>query len=218
MFLTNLRPAIEGLTDAEMNDFALDFDAIAGVIPAEVEINGEIISGDDATVTANLPSEPGQEKELQQIKLKKKNDVWIIQTVDADAEKKIKAEGKQYFYNLRMQSHEDDAKNSLEQIAKAQVVYSMQNNGEAADLATLVAAKLVDSDLTNSSSQGYAFSLTLSENKRRYTVTATPVEYGRSGRQSYILEIDEKGLPHVTGRDNGGKPLTPLVKQADPVK
>ncbi|MEZ5422161.1 MAG: hypothetical protein R2682_03580, partial [Pyrinomonadaceae bacterium] len=53
LFLTNLRPAIESLNDTELKDFSLDFEAIAGSIPTEIEINGEIVSGDNATVTAN---------------------------------------------------------------------------------------------------------------------------------------------------------------------
>src|ERR1051325_43603 len=64
IFLTNLRPAIEGLTDMEMKDFALDFEAIAGDVPAEIEINGEIITGDQATVTANLPTTDGDKKDI----------------------------------------------------------------------------------------------------------------------------------------------------------
>src|ERR1044071_6023103 len=63
IFLTNLRPAIEGLTDMEMKDFAVDFEALAGDVPAEVEINGEIITGDQATVTANLPTADGDKKD-----------------------------------------------------------------------------------------------------------------------------------------------------------
>src|SRR5206468_8878517 len=78
IFLTNLRPAIEGLTDMEMKDFALDFEAIAGQVPAEVEINGEIITADNATVTANLPNADGDKKEIQTIKLRKENGIWVI--------------------------------------------------------------------------------------------------------------------------------------------
>src|SRR2546423_469011 len=59
IFLTNLRPAVEGLTDIELKDFAVDFETLAGQVPADLEINGEIISGDHATVTANLPGEDG---------------------------------------------------------------------------------------------------------------------------------------------------------------
>src|SRR4029453_1790779 len=76
IFLTNLRPAIEGLTDTELKDFSVDFEAIAGQVPAEIEINGEIITGDQATVTANLPNDDGDKKEIQTIKLRKENEVW----------------------------------------------------------------------------------------------------------------------------------------------
>src|SRR5438445_11650150 len=96
IFLTNLRPAIEGLTDTELKDFSLDFEQIAGQVAAEVEINGEIVTGDKATVTANLPSNDTGKNELQKIDLRRENGVWIILTVDGDAEKRIKAEGQQY--------------------------------------------------------------------------------------------------------------------------
>ena len=53
IYLTNLRPAVEGLTDTELKDFDVDFEAISQQIPQVIEINGEIISGDNATVTAH---------------------------------------------------------------------------------------------------------------------------------------------------------------------
>src|SRR5258707_792162 len=36
IFMTNLRPAIEGLTDSELKDFSVDFEALAGQVPAEI--------------------------------------------------------------------------------------------------------------------------------------------------------------------------------------
>ncbi len=117
IFLTNLRPAIEGLTETELNDFALDFAALAGQVPAEIEINGEIVSGDKATVTANLPGDDDK-NEIQKINLHKVGDVWIIQTVDDEAEKRIRKEGKQYFYNLRIETHHEEAKKMLERASR----------------------------------------------------------------------------------------------------
>ena len=67
--------------------------------------------------------------------------------------------------------------------------------------------------ITSSASTGYSYSMVVSENKRRYTATATPAEYGRSGKRSFILEIDKGGLPHVRGADNNGKPLTPNAEK-----
>src|SRR5436190_7091868 len=138
IFLTNLRPAIEGLTDMEMKDFALDFEAIAGDVPAQIEINGEIITGDLATVTANLPNADGDKKEIQTIKLRKENGIWVILSADDEAEKKIQQEGKNYFYSLRIETHEEEARKMLDRIAKAELAHSLQNGGAYADMPTLV--------------------------------------------------------------------------------
>src|SRR5260221_13898492 len=54
IYLTNLRPAVESLTDAELKDFAVDFEAMAQGVPQEVQINGEIVSGELAPATAKL--------------------------------------------------------------------------------------------------------------------------------------------------------------------
>lgn len=208
IFLTNLRPAIEGLTEAELKEFALDLETLAGQVPAEIQINGEIVSGDNATVTANLPNPDEDGKySLQEIKLKRENGVWIIQTVDEAAEKRIKAEGKQYFFNLRIETHEDEARKMLERIAKAEIAYSLQNGGICAEINVLIEAGLLPEDIRTSQSTGYDYVLKLSENKRRYHATATPAEYGKSGRLSFLLQPNEKGIAVVTNKDNGGKPM-----------
>lgn len=208
IFLTNLRPAIEGLTDAELKDFAVDFEAIAGDVPAEIEINGEIVTGDSATVTANLPNEDGDKNELQQIKLRRSGDVWVIQTVDEATEKRIKTDGKQYFYNLRIETHESEAKKMLERISKAQLAHSLQNGGLYADIDTLVTAGLLPPDIKTSATTGYNFALKLSGDKKQFSATATPAEYGKSGRTSFLLKPDGKGISRVSSKDNGGKPLS----------
>src|ERR1043166_3400085 len=33
IFMTNLRPAVQGLTDAELQEFSLDFEQLAGQVP-----------------------------------------------------------------------------------------------------------------------------------------------------------------------------------------
>ncbi|MEP6789017.1 MAG: hypothetical protein ABJB40_11340, partial [Acidobacteriota bacterium] len=206
IFLTNLRPAIEGLTDTELKDFSLDFEALAGQVPDVIEINGEIISGDQATVTANLPSEESGKKEIQTIKLRKENEVWVIQTADDEAAKKIKAEGKNYFYNLRIETHEEEAKKMLERISKAELAYGLKN-GVFTDLQTLLTAGFLPDDIKTSESTGYNYEISVSADKKKYTATATPAVYGKSGKLSFLLQPDAKGVSHVTSKDNGGKVL-----------
>jgi len=207
IFLTNMRPAIEGLTDMEMKDFALDFETIAGEVPAVIEINGEIITGDNASVTANLPTPDGDKKETQPIKLRRENGIWVILSVDEEAETQIKKEGKNYFYALRIQTHEKEAKTMLDRIVKAELAHSLQNGGVYADMPTLVTAGLLPEDITTSSSTGYNYTIQLIDGNKKYSATATPATYGKSGKLSYRLAIDAKGIAHVTAKDNGGKVL-----------
>jgi hypothetical protein len=205
IFLTNLRPAIEGLTDMEMKDFALDFEAIAGQVPAEIEINGEIITGDAATVTVNLPSSDSDKKEIQPIKLRRENGIWVILSVSEEAEKRIKQEGKNYFYALRVETHEQEARNMLDRIVKAELAHSLQNGGAYTDLQTLVTSGLLPDDIRTSDSTGYNYAIELASDKKRYSATATPGNYGKSGKLSFRLQLDSKGIAHVTSKDNGGK-------------
>jgi hypothetical protein len=206
IFLTNLRPAIEGLTDTELKDFQVDIEAIAAGVPAELQINGEIISGESATVTANIPDEETGKPAVQQIKLRKQNDYWVILTVDEAAEQIIRKEGKNYFYRLRIETHEDEARSMLERISKAQIAYSAMN-GSFGDIDTLVNEKLLPSDVKSAGSTGYNYAVKIADDKKRYSATATPAAYGKSGRLSFIFETDGRRIPKIVSKDNGGEPL-----------
>ncbi len=207
IFLTNLRPAIEGLSDIELKDFALDFEAIAGEVPAKVEINGEIVSGEKATVTVNLPKAAGEEKETQTINLRRNEGTWVILSVDEAAETRMRKEGKNYFYNLRIETHEDEARQMLDRISKAQFAYSVQNGGTFGELTALLEAGLLPEDVRTSTSTGYNYHIAVGADKRAFTATARPAEYGRSGKASFLLGPNEKGAYRLISRDNGGKRL-----------
>lgn len=202
MFLTNMRPAIEGLTDAELKDFSIDFERIAGQVPAEVKINGEIVSGDKASVTVELPPAAGEEPETQRIQLRRENGIWVLLSVDEAGERRMRAEGKQYFYNLRITTHHEEAQAMLKRIGKGQLVYAAQNNGVNADLRTLVAQGLLPDDALSGASTGYNYTISLGPEGRSYTASAVPVEYGKSGKLSFLLDSGS-----IASRDNGGKAL-----------
>lgn len=203
IFLTNLRPAIEGLTDAELKEFQVDFEEVAKHVPAELEINGEIITGDKASVTAKLPNEDLDKFEIQEIKLRKDGDVWVILTVDESAEKKIKQEGKNYFPALRIETHEDEAKAMLDRIAKAQMAFAAQNQGIYGDMNALIAAEFLPADVRSSDSTGYQYALTVTPDKKRYSASAVPAVYGKTGKRSFSVELDTLGQPHLVSRDDG---------------
>ena len=205
LFLTNLRPAIEGLTDVELKELQVDFESLAVKVPAEIEINGEIISANKATVTANLPNNETDQIELQEINLRRENDVWIILTVDEAAEAAIKKEGKNYFFALKIETQQEEAKKTLEQIAKAQFVYFAQNSGLYGDLAALIERGLVSEALAKSDSSGYNYKIQLSSDKKKYTATAEPAVYGKTGKLSFRFEADGKKSPMLKSVDNKGK-------------
>lgn len=207
IFLTNLRPAVEGLTDTELKEFQVDFERIAIQIPADVKINGEIVSGNKATVTASLPAEDPDKVETQSLELRKDGDVWVILTVDEAAEARIKKEGKNYFYVLRIETHEDEARDMLDRIARAQLAFSVQNGGNFGGINALVGAGLLPEDVKTAESTGYNYSVVLSGDKKVYTASATPAEYGKSGRLSFVLQSDGRSMPKISSKDNGGKPL-----------
>ncbi len=207
LFLTNLRPAIEGLTETEYRDLQVDFDALAGQIPADVAINGEIVVRDAATVTAKLPDNDTGEVKLQEIKLRRENGVWVILTLDKEAEKFVKKEGKNYFFSLKIKTHQEEAKAMLERIYKAQLIYSAQNGGLYGDMATLLQSGFLPEDITTSESTGYKYGISLSFDKKSYSAAAEPAIYGKTGKLSYLFNVDANRKSAIKSTDNKGKPV-----------
>lgn len=210
IFLTNLRPAIEGLTDTEMQELQVDFESLAKEVPAEIKINGEIISGDKATVTANLPDMEKRKMQIQEIKLRREGNVWIIQTVGEKDEKLVKKEGNKYFFAVRIEAHHENVQEMFEQIMKAQMVFALQNGGAYADLPTLIKNNLVPADVLKVNESGYNYKVALSPDKRKYAATAEPVVYGKSGKLSFLAEGEAGKTPATQSKDNGGQPLKKL--------
>lgn len=208
MLMTNLHFAVEGLSDAEMQDLNSDFEPLAQQVPVDIEINGEIITNNLATVTAKLPNNETGQIELTKVELRRERDQWVIITADKDAENLAKKAGKNYFFVLRMDIHHGEAEVMMQRIAKAQSVYAMQNGGTFADLQTLVSLKLLPDDINDSKSTGYRFSIILGQNNRKYYANAVPEFYGRSGKISYLLESDTSDQKaRMKSNDNKGQPL-----------
>ncbi len=205
IFLTNLRPAVEGLTDAELKEFQVDFESIAKYVPREIEINGEIISGNSATVTAKLPNADLDKEEIQELRLRKNGDVWVILTVDESAEKKIRQEGKNYFPALKIETHQDDAREMLDRVAKAQMAFAALNQGLYGDMEALINAEFLPADIRTSESTGYNYAVSVSSDRKEYSASAVPAVYGKTGRLSFTVKLDENSQPHLTSRDEGAK-------------
>ena len=196
-----LRPRYQKLTPEEFQDLLPDFEKMATAIPEKVDLSGEQISGENATVFVKV-KEPGSEEQAQPVSLFRIDGVWILG--DRANEAIVKKAGKDFFFNARIETHHGEVQNLFQRITLAQVVYSQQHNGQYGNLAELIAAGLVPKDLEATDSTGYRFQVNKSADAKSWNATAEPAQYGRTGKLSFHL--DSSGVKSV---DNGGKPLIP---------
>jgi hypothetical protein len=201
MLMTNLSSAVEGLSAEEVEDLRPYFEQIAVVTPEDIEINGEQLSGNIATVFAKLPDE-NDKLTITELNLRKEKDSWLLLLADEKTEADVKKQGKNYLFNLRIAVHQSEVEGMFERISKAQFV-AMQTKGEFGDIATLVKNGLLPVDIQTTESTGYRFSITVSADKKKYFATAEPEVYGKSGKLSYLLEFDGK-KSNLKSNDNKG--------------
>jgi Domain of unknown function (DUF4878) len=197
------RQAIEGLSPEEYNDLKPDFDrmaiAVSEKIPEKVDITGEQISGDVATVFVRVVDADGKDK-VEPASLIKIDNAWIVG--DKENLELVKKAGKKFFFEARINAHHDDVQEMMTRISLAQVVYSQGHNGQFANTAELIAAGLIPKDLEGVESTGYHFQVVRPVDGKSWYATAEPAQYGRTGRLSFYL--DGSG---VRSGDAGGKPL-----------
>jgi len=197
------RPAIEGLSTEEFNDLKPDFDkmaiAVSEKIPEKVDITGEQISGDVATVFVRVVDADGKER-VEPAALLRIDNAWIVG--DKENLELVKKSGKKFFFEARISAHHSDVQDMMTRISLAQVVYSQGHNGLFGNTAELIAAGLIPKDLEGTESTGYRFQVVRPVEAKSWYATAEPAEYGRTGRLSFYL--DASG---VRSGDAGGKPL-----------
>ncbi|HET6976243.1 MAG TPA: DUF4878 domain-containing protein [Pyrinomonadaceae bacterium] len=197
------RPAIDGLSNDEYNDLKTDFDrmavAVSEKIPEKVDITGEQISGDVATVFVKVVDAEGKEK-VEPAALIKIDNAWIVG--DRENLELVKKAGKKFFFEARINAHHDDVQEMMTRITLAQVAYSQGHNGQYGNLAELIAAGFIPKDLEGVETTGYRFQVIRAVDGKSWYATAEPAQYGRTGRLSFFL--DASG---VRSGDSGGKPL-----------
>lgn len=203
--LSIYKPAIEPLKAQEFEDLRPDFERMAAVIPNPVNLGGEQISRDLATVFVKI-KEGDKPEEAEPIMLILLDGVWIIG--DRENQAIVKKAGKQFFFNARIDTHHDEVQAMLIRISLAQLNYSQQHEGRFADLATLITLGLLPKDLEATESTGYRFHVNAFAGGKTWNATAEPAQYGRSGRLSFFM--DATG---VRSSDTGGKPLNPVGKK-----
>jgi hypothetical protein len=197
------RSAIEGLSAQDYEDLRPDFEKMASAvserIPEKIDVSGEQISGDSATVFIKVLDPDGKEK-IEPASLIKIDNNWIVG--DQKNLELVKAAGKKYFFEARIHAHHDDVQDMMTRISLVQVVYSQGHNGQFGNTVELIAAGLIPKDIEGTESTGYRFQIVRSADGKSWYATAEPAQYGRTGRLSFYL--DASG---VRSGDVGGKPL-----------
>ena len=197
------RPAIEGLSTQEFEDLRPDFDrravAVSEKLPAQIDISGEQISGDIATVFVKVTDAEGKEK-IEPATLIKIDNAWVVG--DKESLEMVRKAGKKFFFEARINAHHSDVQDMLTRISLAQVVYAQGHNGQFGNTAELITAGLIPKDIEGTESTGYRFQVVRSTDGKSWYATAEPAQYGRSGLLSFYL--DASG---VRSGDTGGKPL-----------
>ncbi|HEX8475353.1 MAG TPA: hypothetical protein VF666_15085 [Pyrinomonadaceae bacterium] len=194
------RPAIEGLSAEEYEELRPDFENLARDIPEKIDINGEQISGETATVFMRVADAKSGEAQTEPVTLVRDGSAWIVG--DRANQELVKKQGKQFFMEARIAAHHSEVQAELQQIAKAQFVYHSKNEGVYADLATLASEGLVAQETARGQALGYQFQLMLGKENRSYAVRAEPLRYGRTGRLSFFMDAGG-----IASKDTGGKPL-----------
>ena len=201
--LSIYRSSIEGLSPKEFEDLRPDFEKMAGAvserIPDKIDISGEQISGDLATVFVKVVDADGKET-VEPAALMKIDNNWVVG--DKDSLEVVKKAGKQFFFEARINAHHSDVQDMLTRISLAEVAYSQGHNGQFGNTAELITGGFIPKDLESTESTGYRFQVNRAVDAKTWYATAEPAQYGRTGRLSFYL--DASG---VRSGDVGGKPL-----------
>lgn len=199
--LSVFKPAVEALSAEELEELRPEFEKIASELPEQIEIGGEQISGDGATVFVRTFHDQAQPEEYPLIRV---GGVWLYG--NREGQQAVSRDGKDFFIKTRIQRHHDEVKSLLPRIAEAEALYASTHGGRYADLPTL----LRDSqpgfreEMRLAETLGYNFRITLDGGARSYRINAEPVKYGRTGKLSYSWQ---DGV--MQEKDTGGKPYDP---------
>jgi hypothetical protein len=197
------QPAVEGLSQEDFEDLQPDFDKMAANIPDKVEIAGERLTGNIATVMVKVPHGDDPEKAtIEPVTLIRASDRWIIG--DEANQAIVKKAGKRFFLDARIDTHHSDVEELLKRLVVVEFVYSQQHAGTFADLPALIGAGYMPQDLAGTESTGYRFHITLAKDGKSYVAGAEPARYGRTGKLSFLM--DQTGA--IKSADIGGKPIT----------
>ena len=202
--LTIYKSAVEGLSAEEMEDLRPDFEQKAAQIPEQIEVTGERIQGNIATVFVKVPvTDSTPQITSEPVNLLSSGNGWIIGTETDLAE--VKKKGRRFFLDALIEQHENDIEDLHKRFLAVQLVYSQEHKGVLGNLQELIAANLIAKESGDPKAIGYTVHLTITPDGKGYVAGAEPTRYGHTGKLSFWM--DQTG--NIKKADNGGKPLNP---------
>ena len=200
--MTIYKPAVEDLSADEMEDLRSDFEQKAAQVPAQIEITGEQIQGNIATVFVKVPiTESTPQVTSEPVNLISSGGFWIIG--DEANQAIVKKAGRRFFLDALIEEHQSDIEDLLKRLIAVQIVYGTQHNGAFGDLQALIAADLIAKESADPKAIGYYFHITIAPDGKGYTASAEPARYGHTGKLSFWM--DQTGA--IKSADHGGKPV-----------
>ena len=200
------RPAVEGLSAEDFEDLRPEFEKMAEGVPAQFEVGGEQVSGDQATVFVRTPYDPPGKFEEHRLILV--NNVWTYG--DRESQRAVAQAGRDFFIKARVERHHEEVVEVLKRIAEAEALYAATRGGAYADLQTLTQNSQLNfrEEMRLAETLGYNFRVTVTDGGRGYRINAEPVRYGRTGKLSFSWQ---DGV--LQRKDTGGKPYNPPRKK-----
>lgn len=202
--LTIYKSAVEDLNADEMEVLRPGFEEKAAQIPATVEIMGEQITGNNATVFVKVPAEVSSPQVTSQpLNLIKSGNSWIIGSEADQAE--VKKAGRRYFLDALILEHEGDVEDILKRLVLWEGIYIQQHGGKYGEFPALIQAGMLGANVIDPKLSGYNFRITVGADGKTYVATAEPAQYGKTGKLSF--RMDQTGA--IQSADKGGKPFKP---------
>jgi len=172
--------AVDGLSEEDLGELAPEFQRTAADIPAAIEVKGEQVSGDAATVFARF----GTSEDAQNVSLVRDGNRWLVG--DKEALDQVRAEKTAFFFNARIRVDHNEVFDLMRQLTGTEDV-RFQTKKAYGTLNELIAEeKTIGEELNDGIASGYKFMVNVTNDRQAFTVIAIPVRYGRTGKLSFF--------------------------------
>jgi hypothetical protein len=85
------------------------------------------------------------------------------------------------------------------------MIYSAQTGGLYGEMSALLEKNLLPDDAQTAQTTGYNYHIELSGDKKKYTATAAPAAYGKTGKLTFWFEVGGSKNMVIKSKDTKGQ-------------